>query len=233
MVTAIIAAAGQGKRMGRGINKVFIPLCSYPILLHSIKAILSCNEVSHVVVVAASHEIHIVSEMLAKANLSKHVQVVAGGKERQDSIFNALAVIDDAVEFVAVHDGARPLITADLITNVIEAAKIYKAAVLAVPVKDTIKIAENGFVSRNLDRSCLWAMQTPQVFETGLLKMAYKKAKEENYLGTDDAALVEHLGVKSFIVDGSYQNIKITTQEDLLFAETIVGRVSLENRDGI
>ena len=227
MVTVIIAAAGQGKRMGLEINKVFLPLLNKPVLYHSVMAMVTCREVDDIVVVAAADEIQEVKDMMISWSIAKPWRVVAGGSERQYSIANALDAIPKEADIILVHDGARPLIDTDTIAELISAARRYYAAGVAVPVKDTIKLVdENGFISDTPPRSLLWAIQTPQAFRASLLRRAYSEAAQNGYLGTDDAALVERLGVSVKIVRGSYQNIKITTPEDLLMARAFMQKGS-------
>ncbi|SMD14248.1 2-C-methyl-D-erythritol 4-phosphate cytidylyltransferase [Sporomusa malonica] len=219
MVCFIIAAAGQGKRMGGGINKVFIPLLGKPVLAHTILAACAALDVGCLVVTAAAEEVDSMKLLLAELYTPVPWQVVAGGSERQHSIANALKVIPDSAEIIVVHDGARPLVEPSLFNQAVAAARQHQAAIVAVPVKDTIKSADTaGWVSGTPDRRTLWAVQTPQAFEAGLLKAAYEQAARDGYLGTDDATLVERMGVKVKVVPGNYQNIKITTPEDLSVA---------------
>ncbi|MBP2645664.1 MAG: 2-C-methyl-D-erythritol 2,4-cyclodiphosphate synthase [Firmicutes bacterium] len=222
MVTAIIAAAGSGKRMGKGCNKVFLTLGYRPVLEASVEAIASCPEVESLIVVVASGEERSASTILEQMRLKKHWQVVTGGHERQHSIANALTVVPEASALTLVHDGARPLVSSDAVRRVIEAARSHRAAVLAVPVKDTIKSVADGVVATTLERGKLWAIQTPQVFESSLLKEAYERAEQDGFLGTDDASLLERIGVQVKVVTGSYENLKITTPEDLLVAEALI-----------
>lgn len=223
MVTAIIAAAGQGKRMGRGINKVFIPLSHCPVLVHSVRKFSECQGIDNLVIVTASQETEKVKKVLERIEGLKPWRVAAGGTERQYSIANALAVVEPDADIILVHDGARPLIECETIEAVIDAARKYDAAVVAVPVKDTIKqVDESGFVTDTPDRKVLWSVQTPQAFSGQLLRTAYDLAAKEGFLGTDDAGLVERLGVKVKIVSGNYQNIKITTPEDMLVAAALL-----------
>ncbi|MBP2655067.1 MAG: ispDF [Firmicutes bacterium] len=225
MVTAIVAAAGQGKRMERGINKVFIPLLNRPVLANSVNAILGCPEVDSLIVVVAPGEETETKKIMTQMALTKSYQVVVGGSERQHSIANALAVVPETANLVVVHDGARPLVESSAISEVIAAARIYGAAVIAVPVKDTIKtVNRDEFVTTTLERSMLWAVQTPQVFNVGLIKEAYAAAARDGFLGTDDAMLVERLGLKVKVVKGRYSNLKITTPEDLVIAEALMGK---------
>ncbi len=225
MISVIIAAAGQGKRMGASINKVFLPLLDKPVLLHSVAVFLACPQVDHFIVVVAPDEVEQVKGMLEQAACSKPYQVVAGGSERQYSIANALEAVPADSELVLVHDGARPLIEQAVVNEVIAEARKHGAAIVAVPVKDTIKtVDDSGFVSATPSRSTLWAIQTPQAFSYPLLRDAYEYARQENLLATDDAALVEAIGAKVKIVAGSYTNLKITTPEDLRFATEILGQ---------
>ncbi|QJW47631.1 bifunctional 2-C-methyl-D-erythritol 4-phosphate cytidylyltransferase/2-C-methyl-D-erythritol 2,4-cyclodiphosphate synthase [bacterium BFN5] len=225
MVSVIIAAAGQGKRMGAPVNKVFLPLADQPVLLHSIAAFSACSQVDDLVVVVAAEEVDQVKSMMNHFSCRKPYQIVAGGSERQYSIANALAVLSSSTDIVLVHDGARPLIANDTIDTVISAARAHRAAIVAVPVKDTIKtVDDNGFVTATPDRKTLWAIQTPQAFAYETLCEAYSYAKQHGVLATDDAALVEQIGVKVKIVQGSYANFKITTPEDLSFAAALLGQ---------
>ena len=224
MVCVIIAAAGQGKRMGSPINKVLLPLAGKSVLAHTVQAACQVAAVTSIIVTAATEELETISKLLASLNLSVPWQVVLGGSERQYSIANALKVVAAAAEIVVVHDGARPLAETSLFNHVIAVAREARAAITAVPVKDTIKIADSsGWVTSTPDRHTLWSVQTPQAFERELLVAAYEQAMQEDYLATDDAALVERLGTKVKVVPGNYQNIKITTPEDLQFAETVLG----------
>ncbi len=223
VVTVIIPAAGQGKRMRRGSNKVFLPLVDMPVLLHSVLTFSACSEVDNLVVVVAPDEVEQVETMLHSLSEIKPWQVVAGGRERQHSIANAIKVVSGATKTILVHDGARPLVTEQCIKNVIKGAILYKAAIVAVAVKNTIKtVDENGWVTGTPERSTLWSIQTPQGFEAHLLRKAYEQAEQEGYIGTDDASLVERLGVKVKVVCGSYDNLKVTTPEDLTIAEALL-----------
>lgn len=229
MVTVIIPAAGQGKRMGRGSNKVFLPLIDMPVLLHSVSTFSACSKVDNLVVVVAPDEVSQVETMLHGLNGIKPWQVVAGGRERQHSIANAIKVVSSETKIILVHDGARPLITEECIEKVIEASIVHQAVVVAVAEKNTIKtVDENGWVTGTLERGTLWSVQTPQGFDAHLLRQAYEKAEQEEFIGTDDASLVERLGVKVKVVCGCYDNLKITTPEDLTIAEAL-----LEERRGI
>ncbi len=223
MVTAIIVAAGRGKRMNSNMNKVFMKLGSQPILLYSVLTFSACTRVDNIVVVAASDEVEYVERLLEKTIGIKNWQVVAGGSERQYSIANALTCVPEESDLILVHDGARPLVSKECIESVIQVAHEKKAVVAAVAVKDTIKIVDDHKnVIDTPERNTLWSIQTPQGFDAKLLRKAYDKAEQDGYLGTDDASLVERLGVEVKIVVSSYDNIKITTPEDVIIAEALI-----------
>lgn len=234
MISAIIAAAGAGRRMGSGRNKVFLPLAGQPILAVSCQALAACEPIGELVIAAAPGEVAEVHSLLTQYPPGKPWQVVAGGEERQYSIAKALAAVCAEAEYILVHDAARPLVQGDDICRVLEAAVQYEAAGLAVPMKDTVKqIDEEQFAVDTPPRQSLWAIQTPQAFAASLLRRAYNQADEEGFLGTDDASLVERLGVKVKLVQGSYSNIKITTPEDSMVAEVLYRKRQEEMRIGI
>lgn len=225
MVSVIIAAAGRGKRMGAPVNKVFLPLADQPVLLHSIAAFSACSQVDDLVIVVAAEEVEQVKSMMNQFPCRKPYQIVAGGSERQYSIANALKALSPNTDIVLVHDGARPLIASETIEAAISAAREHEAAIVAVPVKDTIKTVDaNGFVIATPERKTLWSIQTPQAFAYRTLCKAYSYAEQSGVLATDDAALVEQIGVRVKIVQGSYTNFKITTPEDLSFATALLGQ---------
>lgn len=223
VVTVLIAAAGQGKRMMTSGNKVLLPLMNIPVVVHSVLTFSACPEVDNLVVVAAANEVEDIETILSNLAGIKKWKVVAGGSERQHSIANALKVVPKSASIILVHDGARPLVTQQCIRNVIQTCTEHKAAVVAVAVKDTIKTVDaKGWVTGTPERHTLWAIQTPQGFEASLLRKAYEQAMREGYIGTDDASLVERLGVKVKVVPGSYDNLKVTTPEDLVLAEALL-----------
>lgn len=225
-MTAIVAAAGRGTRLGR--RKQLIDLLGRPVLSWSLDALAHANVVSDIVVVCEPDD---EAECLAVARnhcLAKLRAVVTGGVRRQDSVLSGLrAAIPDA-DFVIVHDGARPFVTNEMIERVLAASRVCGAAVVAVPVKDTIKqSSDSGIVARSIPREHLWAAQTPQAFAFDALYKAYAVAEAEGFVATDDAMLVEWAGTSQVaIVEGSYDNIKITTAEDLVVAERIARRRS-------
>lgn len=223
VVTVILPAAGQGRRMNNVTNKVFIPLLNRPVLLYSVLAFSACPEVDNLVIASARSEVAIVEKMLSNVPDIKPWKVVEGGSERQYSIDNALREIPDEAEVILVHDAARPLIRPQMVTKIIAEAREYKAVGLAVPVKDTIKkVDAKNFVTETPARQSLWIMQTPQAFDAKILREAYRKAHMDGFLGTDDASLVERLGLRVKLLEGSYSNIKITTPEDIVLAEALM-----------
>ena len=223
MITAIIAAAGAGKRMGSGTNKVFLSLAGTPIITMSCAVLAACGEVDELVIAAAPDELEEVTELLQTHDPGIPWQVVAGGRERQFSIANALAAVNLESDIILVHDAARPLVQPQEVRAVIAAAKEHQAAGLAVPVKDTIKAVDiDQFAVATPPRETLWAIQTPQAFAADLLRRAYKQAQADGFLGTDDASLVERLGIKVKLVTGSYRNLKMTTPDDLVTGEALL-----------
>lgn len=219
----IITAAGSGKRMGGGIPKQHGQLGGMTILARSVKAFAELDEI-HRIMVVTNEEYHerCRAELSGLGLMDKVNGILPGGRERQDSIYNAVRLLPEDVDLVLVHDGVRPFVTAEVIRRTIEAAKVHGAAVAAVPAKDTIKMAEGDRLTKTLDRRRLYTVQTPQGFRRELLVRAYKEAYRENYYGTDDASLVERAGEKVFIAEGDYNNIKITTMEDIVFGEAIL-----------
>ncbi len=223
MISVIVAAAGRGSRMKRAENKVFLPLLGKPILQYSIEAFLGRSDVAEVIVICAAHETEEMESLVRVYRQEKPVKVVIGGSERQYSVANALRAVDKGCELILVHDGARPLVTDKVVQSVIDSARAHRAAIAAVPVKDTIKTVDaKGMVIDTPPRSTLYAVQTPQGFETQLLFDAYARAEKDGFLGTDDASLVERLGVRVVVAEGDYQNIKITTPEDLVVGEALL-----------
>lgn len=221
---AVIAAAGRGERFASGENKVFATAGGKPLLAHAVLAFERCPLITDIVVVVGGHEISRACDILGRYGVSKLVDVVAGGAERQDSVARGLGLVPERCDLTAVHDGARPLVSQEVIESAIIAANNYGASVAAVPVIDTIKSAgEADFVEATLDRSRLWSIQTPQVFKTDLIRRAYAEAEKAGFYATDDAALVERLGLSVKLVYGSYDNIKVTTPLDLAFVESRLG----------
>jgi 2-C-methyl-D-erythritol 4-phosphate cytidylyltransferase len=206
--------------MGTKESKQFLPLGDKPVLIHTLMVFETHPKVDEIVVVAGAGEVSRVEEMVAHYGLEKISAVVIGGQERQDSVRSGLEYLQ--TEWVLVHDAARPFVTHGHITELLKVVRLHGAAILAVPVKDTIKQVDSaGIVERTPDRQSLWAVQTPQAFRRSLLVQAHQRALEQGMTGTDDAMLVEELGIDVRVVMGDYQNIKLTTPEDLAIAEAI------------
>lgn len=223
---AIILAAGQGKRMKAGCNKQFLTLGGQPVLAQTLAVFEASPHITDCIVVARAEECaYCQQEIVEKYQLRKVRAVVAGGAERQDSVYQGLLALPEDCQYVAVHDGARPLVTEALIRRVLETAEPDCGAVPGVPVKDTIKRTDaQNLVLETPPRASLWSVQTPQIFAREQLVAAYEAALAEGYYGTDDASLVEHQGGAVRICMGSYDNIKLTTPEDLPLAESILCR---------
>jgi len=216
---AVIVAAGSASRMG-GIDKVMAPLGGEPMIARTVRAFQECDAVSEIVIVTREDLILPITGLCKEC--SKVSAVVAGGKSRQESVEKGLAALSKEVKLAAVHDGARPLITWQLIDWVIRAANTYGAAAPAIPVKDTIKTVEGGIVMNTPERAKLRAVQTPQVFDIDLLKGALVKAQQDGAEVTDDCSAVERLGMKIKIVEGDERNLKVTTPMDLKIAEMLL-----------
>lgn len=227
-VSVIIAAAGRGKRMNSNMNKQYLNLCNKPVLAHAIEAFEQSVYIDEIIVVTHPEEIQYCKERIIDSfGFKKVTKVIGGGSKRQESILNGLKAVDEKCDIVAIHDGARPFIKGETIIDSIDAAIKYKAVGVGVPVKDTIKVVdEEKNIKNTPDRKTLWAIQTPQVFDYKLVLKAHEKAIEDGYQGTDDTVLVERIGEDVKLVMGSYENIKITTPEDLYIGEAI-----LQNRD--
>ena len=213
---AVIVAAGSASRMG-GIDKVMAELKGEPMIVRTVRAFQDCDAISEIVVVTRPDLIVPIMDLCH--DFSKLRMVVAGGNSRQESVEQGLRALSEKVELAAVHDGARPLVTWQVIDRAVRAANSYGAAAPAIPVKDTIKVVTGGIVTATPDRSRLQAVQTPQVFDIDLLKGALKQAKEDGAAVTDDCSAVERIGMSVKIVEGDERNIKVTTPLDLKIAE--------------
>ena len=216
---AVIVAAGTASRMG-GIDKVMAQLKGEPMIVRTVRTFQDCDAISEIVIVTRPDLIVPISQLCRE--MPKVKAVVAGGKSRQESVNLGLNALSDKVKLAAIQDGARPLITWQVIDRVVRAAQSYGAAIPCVPVKDTIKVGEGGVVKTTPDRATLFAAQTPQVFDFDLLRGALKKAEQDGYNVTDDASAVEYLGMKVKIVEGDERNIKVTTPMDLKIAEMLL-----------
>jgi 2-C-methyl-D-erythritol 4-phosphate cytidylyltransferase/2-C-methyl-D-erythritol 2,4-cyclodiphosphate synthase len=221
---AIVLAAGMGRRMQSDQPKQFLDLKGRPLLVHTLCAFEACDSVDAIIVVASPDATEAISDL--SAHCEKVQSVVAGGKERQDSVAEGLKAVPGDADMIAIHDGARPLILPAEIDTVLASARASGAAVVGQPVSDTIKRVEKGEVAETLARSTLWAVQTPQAFRADVIREAHAKAKADGFLGTDDTALVERLGLTVMLVEGSRDNIKVTHPGDFERAEDILRRRS-------
>jgi 2-C-methyl-D-erythritol 4-phosphate cytidylyltransferase len=221
-VTAVVPAAGLGKRFGDGANKQFLVLAGKPLLIWALEALEALPEICEIIPVLRDGDMEYGIGMLEEYGISKVRRIAPGGRERQDSVFHGLKLVDNKKGIVLVHDGVRPLIEPPLIVNAIARLKDCDGVVVGVPVKDTIKDVADGEVKHTLRRDTLWAVQTPQVFRYETIYAAYEKASKESFYSTDDSALVEKYGGRIKMVMGSYKNIKITTPEDLKVAELFI-----------
>ena len=223
---AIVLAAGQGKRMNSKVQKQFLLIKEKPVLYYTLNAFETSPLITDIILVTGKDEIeYCQKEIVDKYGFSKIHKIVAGGKERYHSVYHGIQAID-AADYVFIHDGARPFVDGEMIARVCAAVEEHKACVVGMPVKDTIKIAdEEGFASQTPDRRKVWQVQTPQTFAYQLIKEAYEKLMQEEPEGiTDDAMVVETMtDYKVKLVEGSYRNIKITTPEDLDIAAIFCG----------
>lgn len=225
--TVIIPAAGKGKRMGSSISKQYLMINNKPILVHTIEVFEKCKEITNIILVVGKGEITYCENLIKEYGFNKIVDIIEGGKERQDSVYKGIKMLPDETDIVLIHDAARPLINVTDIKNTIMCAKESEACVLGVKVKDTIKVVDND---KNIidtpNRIGLWSIQTPQVFKKELITLVHDLASKEKFIGTDDSMLVEKYADKKVkIVEGSYSNIKITTKEDIIFAQSIIDEV--------
>lgn len=216
---AVIVAAGTASRMG-GIDKVMAELRGEPMIVHTARAFQNCDAIKEIVIVTRGDLLEKIADLCA--DFPKVKAVVIGGEDRPESVRNGLSALSDKVRLVAVQDGARPLVTGEVIDRTVRAAHSYGAAAPGVPVKDTVKLVQGGVVQTTPDRNNLRAIQTPQVFDMDLLSAALKKAKKDKATITDDCSAVERLGMSVRIVEGDEKNIKITTPIDLEIAEKLL-----------
>ncbi len=221
---AIITAGGAGLRLGSSVAKQYLLLAGVPVLVRALKIFQQAKVIDQIVLVVPPDDlISVRKQLVDKYDLTKVIAIVAGGKERQDSVRNGLYAIAGICDVVVIHDGVRPLLTEEMIIKVVDAAKSDGAASIGVKVKDTVKqTADTDLVEATLPRNNLWLTQTPQAFAFDVLQKAYAAAVSDKFYGTDDASLVERIGTKVKMIAGSYENIKITTPEDLIIAEAFI-----------
>lgn len=221
-VAAIVAAAGKGERLKSKVRKPFVLLGKEPILVWALKALEACVQIGEIILVVNQADMAKARSAVNRAKLKKVAKIVVGGKRRLDSVKNGLSEVNAEAKYVLIHDGCRPFVDKKIISSVIEEMEIFGAAIPCIAVKPTIKEVEKGnFVAATLNRQSLAEVQTPQGFKKEILIRAYEKALAEGIDATDDSALVERLGIKVKVVEGSYKNIKITTPEDLKYAKML------------
>lgn len=229
----VIPAAGSGKRMGTDIAKTWLELKGKPVIQWTLEAFLKTDWVDQIVLVGKKEDEELFESLLAKLRSHRldqgldypHMSFVAGGNERLDSVYHGLMRLKAEIDYCMVHDGARPLVSEEVIERTLRDVLIHESSVICVPSKDTIKIAtDDQFVGHTPDRSRVFSIQTPQTFERSLLIRAYEQGRLEGIVATDDSSLVEALGVAVKLTLGSYKNIKITTPEDLVLAELLLGQ---------
>ena len=223
-VRVVIAAAGKGSRMQSMTNKQYMLLNSRPVLAYSLDFFEKMDIVEEIVVVCGENELDFCQkEIIQRYKYQKVAAILPGGKERQDSVWRGLQSMGTDTDLVAVHDGARPLLSSGVFSNLVREASEWGAAVPGISSKDTIKsIDRDGFVRQTLDRSSVFAIQTPQIFSYSELMTAYREAYEEDFQGTDDASLFERYIGRVKVVEGDYNNLKITTPGDLIIAEALL-----------
>lgn len=223
---AIILAAGKGSRMGFDINKIFIEVGEKPIIKYSLECFESHYDIDEIILVAALDEIEKLKYIIKSNNMKKIKKIVVGGNTRKESVLNGLKAIRNS-DIVVIHDGARPFISHDLISKGIKYANIYGSCTCAVTPKDTIKVKDElSFIKENLNRESLISIQTPQSFKYKLIWEGHNQDINKNINITDDTSLMEYLGYNVFVYDGEYTNIKITTKEDLIFADQLAKKVN-------
>lgn len=226
---AIIPAGGQGKRFGAQVPKQYAEIAGVPLIVHTLRKFdpeHGKHAVSGIIIPVPSGDIdYVKEEIIAGYGIKGVIAVLEGGRERQDSVRAGLDAVPADTDIVAVHDAVRPFVSAEMIREVLNEAALSSAAILGVPVKDTVKRVDGkGCVTGTVDRKDLWLTQTPQAFRREIILKAYNRAYEDGFYATDDASLVERIGVKVKMVLGSYENIKLTTAEDFQFARFLMER---------
>jgi len=223
MISAVIVAAGQGKRMGTKVDKLWLEVAGRPVIAHTWKQFNDAACIDEIVLVVRDGRFGDFSELAARYGFAKDFRIVAGGAERQDSVWNGLAALSPSAEIVAIQDAARPCTTAELIAATIRAARQTGAAVAAQPVADTLKEADDGkMIARTVDRSKLWSVQTPQTFRVEVIRRAIAAARAQNLKLTDDTAACELIGQAVQLVNSAGPNPKVTVPADLPFVESLL-----------
>lgn len=223
-VAAIVPAAGRGLRMGGSVPKQFLSIGGLPLVVHSLRALQASAAIDVIVLAVPQTDIaYCRNEIVEAHGFTKVTQIIAGGKERQDSVRNALAAVPEDIDIVVVHDAVRPFLGPEMIHDVILSARSRGAAIVALPMRDTVKqVGADRVIERTLDRRPLWLAQTPQAFRRDWLLDAHRRAQLEGVLATDDAYLIEWAGHSVSVVEGSGENIKVTRPEDMIIGEAIM-----------
>ncbi|MGL4821012.1 MAG: 2-C-methyl-D-erythritol 4-phosphate cytidylyltransferase [Bacilli bacterium] len=224
--SVVIPAAGQGKRMGAGVNKLLLPLCGKPIIAHTIARFLSDERCKEIVLVISKQD----EEAMRRVVESERVRFVYGGKERQQSVFAGVCALESQAEIVLVHDGARPFVSQDVIHRLVAAVNNGQSAIVGVPLKDTIKRVRESRIEKTIDRTVLYAAQTPQAFSKETLRALLQRAENEGWLGTDEASVAEYYSEPVAVVEGNHYNIKLTTPEDLTYGTYLLSQVFPGNK---
>jgi len=226
-VSAIIVAGGKGIRMGAATRKQYMLLAGKPIVCHTLEVFDACPGIQEIYLVVPPDDLDTCAEKwISFMTFHKAIHLVAGGNERQDSVYRGIqAVSGQGCEVVVIHDAVRPFVNSRMIEDCVAEARISGACIVGMPVMDTAKLVNSGRIERTLDRNAIWMAQTPQAFDLNLIRTAHEKASSERFKGTDDAMLVERLGHQIRIIPGSRLNMKITTPEDLALAEGIFHRI--------
>jgi len=224
MVYAIIVAAGKGLRMNRPTPKQYLDLGGVPLLSRTLLTFDGCVSIDKIILVVPAGDISFcVEKIINPSGIRKKITPVAGGQDRQDSVYNGLLAVNKKKSTVVIHDGVRPFVSPDQIEECSKQAVLNGACILGLPVSDTLKIVNSpGYIEKTLERDSIWLAQTPQAFNYALIKKAHDSARKNGFKGTDDASLVERLGEKVKIINGSINNIKITTPADLAIARSII-----------
>ena len=222
--SAIITAAGHGRRMRESRKKQFLMLGEVPIIVHTLQTFQESASINEIVLVVPDDGIDYCKQNIVNNyKFTKVEKIVSGGEKRQESVFNGLKSVSREIDLVVVHDGVRPFLSKPILENSIKKAKEKGSVVVAIPVKDTLmKISDKGMVTEGQNRDSIWRIQTPQVFKKEILISAFEKALKDNFCGTDESTLVTRLGIPVYVVNGSELNIKITTPEDIVLGESIL-----------
>ena len=234
LVVALVPAAGRGLRMGGAVPKQFLSLGGEPLILQSLRTLQAAPGIDQIVLAVPLADVeYCENEIVSRHRLTKVTKVVAGGAERQDSVRSALAQVHPETEIVLIHDAVRPFMTLRMIAEVVAAAKKEGAAIIALPMRDTVKqVRTDGTIERTVDRTPLWLAQTPQAFRRDWIEAAHAKAHAEGVRATDDAFLMEWLGYPVAVVEGSGENIKVTRPEDMVIGEAILASRVKEGEPG-